>query len=530
MFILLLFSAFYSLLVWLINGGDTWWIIDFINGTNVFYGDDAYRFFLSKLAWRDADLYTYSFVLPGALILDGLVATLAQGDLFWARIAHGLITASALCFLWSAGRRLGIGRLIMFCAVLIMGMVPRYALTSLSFYGEFWLGCFVCVLIWSFASRYYTISALVGGLLPLLRPEGIYFLFPLWIYMLKEKRWREAVLMLAPGGIYAFHLVVSLSSLSDYSYWRQVLRQILEKIAVTGKGWQIAETYSSLLVLPALFGWLYAPLRRLWPVWLGGTAWIVVLQCLVLLGLATFEERYTYSVVPVLVLSWAGTLAWVWQKMPATTVWRGPAGAGVMLMTMVLVVQHFGQLTFVRLKVQQHGVPWVVGNLVSGEWGKVFPRHEPEALVARQQMAGRAEALLTEDLGIDRLINYDPMLFYFLDVDAIPRHVLVGYPATSYMVFHLMLGGQIFIQHQGGKMYSYLKYGEPDFRTGENRALYVDLMPLEAYPHTWKFEGVQYELYLFSYLESLMPDVNLESVPLIYPRDIENAYREWMDD
>lgn len=528
--ILVFFLAFYSLIVWLINGGSTWWIIDFINGTNVFYGDDAYRFFLSKQAWRDADLYTYSFILPGALILDGAVATLVHGDLFWARMFHGLIAALALSVLWCAGRRLGIGRLIIFCAVLVMGLAPRYALTSLSFYGEFWLGACVCLMIWCFVSRHYTALALVGGLLPLLRPEGICFLLPLWIYMLKERRWKEAVLLLLPGGIYGLHLLYALPSLGDYSYWRQALRQILEKIAVSQKGWQIAETYSPLLALPALFGWLYAPVRKLWPVWVGGIIWLTGLQCMVLLGLATFEERYTCSVVPVLVLLWAGALAWGWQRMPAEVGWRGPAGAGVILLTTALLFQHFGQLTFVKLKVQQHGTPWVMEKLVSGRWGEIFPQHEPRALAARKLMANRIKVMLAEDPGIDKLVNYDPMLFYFLDAEAVPSHVLVGYPATSYMVFHLMLQGQIFIQHQRGKMYSYLRYGEPDFREGERRALYIDLMPLEAYPHTWRFNGIQYELYLFSYLESLTPDVDMETVPLIYPKDIENAYRQWVDD
>ena len=79
----LVFSMFYIFLAWVVSGGDTWWIIDIINGTNVFYGDDAYRFFLARSAWLDPSLYSYNFVLPGALILDGLIISLSGADLFF---------------------------------------------------------------------------------------------------------------------------------------------------------------------------------------------------------------------------------------------------------------------------------------------------------------------------------------------------------------------------------------------------------------------------------------------------------------
>lgn len=78
--IFLAFSVLYVTLAWLVCGGETWWVIDNIDSQNVFFGDDAYRFFLSRSAWVNPDLYTYSFVLPGQLLLDGAITALVGGD------------------------------------------------------------------------------------------------------------------------------------------------------------------------------------------------------------------------------------------------------------------------------------------------------------------------------------------------------------------------------------------------------------------------------------------------------------------
>jgi len=103
--------------------------------------------------------------------------------------------------------------------------------------------------------------------------------------------------------------------------------------------------------------------------------------------------------------------------------------------------------------------------------------------------------------------------------------VAVEYPAVTYTTFHLLLNGQIFTQHQGGSMYSYLRFGDPDFKQGERRVLYVDLMPLKGYPHEWRFDGLQYRLYLFSYLETARAEVDLNAAPMVTPEQVMEANR-----
>lgn len=523
------FSSLYIGVAWLVCGAEAWWILDFINGTNVFYGDDAYRFFLARSAWLNSELYTYNFVLPVALVLDGVVVSITGGDLFLSRSMHAVLGAAALCFVWDSGRQLGINRVIITAAVIIMGLVPRFVFTTLSFYGEFWLGFLVCLILWLFLRRYFFALAIAAGILPLVRPEGIYFFAFVWFFLLKNRRWREAALMLMPGCLYAAFLVFNLPALSDYHYWRQELRRILVKIPFNKGSWEIIHTYSWLVVVPALFGFCFRPVRRLWPLLIGAACWLLMLQGLALVGLATYEERYTYSLIPVLIILWASAVAWAWSKLPQVVLSDGLRAMSVVCFAVATVFQGLWQLDSVALSVRQRGIAPVIEDVLSGRWERIFSTHEMSAMNARVGIGEKIIQLLEKDKGVDFLIIQDPIMYYKLDPHAIPAHVRVGYPATTYMVFHLLLDGQIYVQHPGMKMYSYLRFGKPDFRDAEQRALYVDLMPLQGYPYTWRWNGIYYELYLFSYVRSLQPEVNIESRPLVHGHDIERAYRQWLD-
>ena len=520
------FSLFYCFVAWLVSGGDVWWVIDFVNGTNVFYGDDAYRFFLAQFAWRDPALYSYNFVLPAALVLDGVVVTLADGDIFWARCIRGVLSSLALCLIWSSGLQLQVNAIIMAAAVVIMGLFPRYAFTSLSFYGESWLGICLCLVLWLYLRQCFMAMAIVAGILPLLRPEGIYFLAPLCFFLVIKRQWKEAILMILPGFFYATFLLASLEYLQDYSYWRYELRRILTKLVLNQSHWEIVDTYSWLLLLPAMGGMLYAPARRLWPFVFGGLVWAVVLQVLVLTGLSSYEERYMHGVLPTLILLWACFFAWAWEKSALLMSRRALRTTFICVFSFLLVKQHVMQMTLLEHRVRQEGAWSVASSLLKGEWAKVFSWHEPIAQVARERMAGEIVRLLAEDSGIDRLVVFDPFLYYKLDASAIPDRVTISYPAATYMTFHLLLNGQVFVHHQRGRMYTYLRFGQPDYRSLERRVLYVDLMPLSGYPFTWRFEGLQYELYLFSYLSSLESEVDLDDAPSILPEDLRRANME----
>lgn len=522
------FSLLYVGLAWIVSGGDTWWVVDFVDGQNVFFGDDAYRFFLSRGAWVNPDLYTYNFVLPGQLFLDGAITWLVGGDIFLSRGIHALVGAGGLSLLYLCGRELGLSKAVLLAAVIMMGLLPRYALMSLSFYGEAWLGFFVILSVLLFLRKQFLWMSLVVAWLPLLRPEGIFFLIPVGVYLFRERRVKEIVLLLLPGTIYFFFLWISLPSLTDYSYWRQELRTILSKLDYQIGEWDLFFLYALLMTVPALIGGTLPAARRLWPFLLGAVVWVAWFQLLLLNELATFENRYSFVLIPFITLLWAVFFHSASRCVSRYMADRWTAIAPIMLVygvALTVVGIHFDKTSNVRQAVRKYGYSGLFERAVEGRWDELYGYHPVESLESRKYIVATMESLLAEDPGIDNLSIYTNSLFYYLDPEKIPRHVTVGFLTNGYMVFHLLLDGQSFIQHAGGRMYSYLDYGEPDFSQDEKRALVVTIMPLENYPYTWKRGGI--EMYLFSYLESDRARVDISGKPKLTRQELQDAYSPW---
>lgn len=520
-----LFSVFYMLLAWIVCGGERWWIIDYVDNSNIFYGDDAYRFFLARSAWINPDLYSYNFALPGFLVLDGIVASLAGGDLLWARCIHALLGAAALCVVWDITRQLGVNLYIRLAMLLVMGLLPRYALMSLSFYGEVWLGFILCFLSWFFLRQQFLVVAVLTSLLPLIRPEGIFFLAPLFAFMVLKRRWKEAALMILPGFLYFLYLNIHFASLHDYMYWRFEQRRLLSKLVMNRGDWDVVSTYSLWLTVPALLGIFFTPVRRLWPVLLGAFLYVAFLQINYLRGLQTYEDRYAYILIPTIVILWGSFFSWLWNKLPQAILGNGLRAGAVILLAFVVVVQHVGSMLQIKRGIQAYGLVRMTSYMLEGEWHRLFSHYTPSQTRSWQLLDEKIEGMLSRDHAIDKVVIFDSGLYYFLNPHAIPRHVTVGYPSSGYMIFHALLNGQAFIQHPGGKMYSYLHYGKPDFHQGERRVLCVDLMPLQNYPYSWTAGG--YELYMFAYAESLTPAIDIDNAPMLTPAMVDNMYRSW---
>lgn len=525
-----LFSlTLYASLAWLICGGGNWWVIDYIDGQNVFFGDDAYRFFLSRSAWVNSDLYTYNFVLPGQLFLDGLITYLVQGDLFLSRCIHAVIGATGLSLIYLISRNVGLGRSVSVAAVLILGLLPRYALMNLSFYGEVWLGFFLIFSLYLYLEKRYVAMSIVGAWLPLLRPEGIFFLAPLCVAMLKERRIDAFFILLFPGTLYFFYLVFSLPSLTDYNFWRLELRTILKKIDTLAGKWEIFNTYSFWLTVPAVIAIFLKASRLMWPFWVGGIIWIAWFQGSVFLGVADFEKRYSYILLPLTVILWGIMLESFFSEFREKGISGKILTPGVKLvpaiLSLLIMFQHFLKTDNIRLEVQSNGYKSLAEKLWGGRWSELYGYYPQETISSREEMAGIIHKLLEKDEGIDKLAIYTAFLYYHIDPYKIPSDVTVGFLTNGYMVFNILLDGQSFIQHPGGTMYSYLEYGEPDFGEDENRVLVATIMPLVGYPYTWKRST--YELYLFSYLESKEAKVDVSTRPDITPEMIKKAYEPW---
>jgi hypothetical protein len=523
--IFIAYSLLYIALAWAVCGGERWWVLDYIDGSNVFYGDDAYRFFLARSAWLNGDLYTYNFALPGFLVLDGAVVSIAGGDVFFSRCIHALLAATSLALIWGAGRILRIEKYIMMVAMLVIGLLPRFAFTSLSFYGEAWLGFVLCGIIFFFLYQRYLLVAMLASLLPLIRPEGMFFWVPLWLYMVKARSWSNALIMLFPGFLYFVYLNLALPSFSDYGFWRLELRNILNKLVLNRSFWDWLDTYSLFLVIPALLGWFYPPLRALWPVLLGAAIWFAWLIFLMFFGYSDYEDRYTFILIPVMALLWSGFFQWLKDKFSTDKLWGRAVKIVVAGVAFIAIASHFSNMYMIKGSFKYVGIPETLQSIAYGRWGDVFMFDSAETIHAWKDASAQIEYMLADDREIKRLVVFDHVFYYFLNPKKIPEDVVVGYATNGYRVFHILFDGQVFAQHPGGKMYSYFDFSEPTFTEGEKRAIYVDLMPLSGYPYTWKFAG--YEMHLFAYKDSLSPRKSLENAPMIDLDLMKKAYEKW---
>lgn len=521
----IVFSCFYIFLAWVVCGGDAWWIIDHVDSTNVFYGDDAYRFFLARSAWIEPDLYTYNFALPGFLFLDGIVTFIAGGDIFYARAIHGFLAAASLVFIWRTGCLLGIRDSIMLPAIFIMGLLPRFALTSLSFYGEAWLVFLVCPIAYFYLDKRFRVVALIASILPLVRPEGMFLWIPLWVSMLLARRWFDAALMLLPGFIYFVYINIALDSLIVYGFWRIELRAILNKLVLSGSGLAWLNTYSFWLVIPAFLGVTFRPIRTLWPLLVGGGLWLCWLVILIAGGYSDYEDRYTFLLIPLLILLWGAFAEWLCSQKFLSKVSCNRMAGLVYLSAAIIIFSHLHNMFMIRESVRLVGAAPVIKSIIRGDWDKIFMYHSQSEVKAWREGADYIERMIKNDKGIDQLIIFDHGFYYFLDPYKLNNEVTVGYATNGYRVFHVLFDGQVFAQHPGGEMYSYFDFDVPTFSHNEKRAIYVDLMPLKGYPFTKKFG--EYQIHLFAYSRFLKPKKDIKNAPMVDLDIMKEAYNKW---
>lgn len=508
-----LLLALYASLAWLSSGSEKRWMIDVIANVTVLNGDDAYRFFLARSAWQDLSLYAYNYLLPVALMLDGVLSILLNEGLLAMRIAHAVVSIGALWLVYRTGRHLAIPATIMLLSCAVMGLLPLYAMVSLSFYGEVWLGFFLCLTTYAFVRQQWLLMAIAASVLPLTRPEGIFFFIPLWLYIASRRRYHAAALMIVPGMLYVVFLLGYLDHLSDYSYWRIELRKIYEKIVLIPDQWAMAKTYSQLWLLPAALGFLYRPIRTLWPVYTGALLWLLILIITVKTNQAFYEPRYTYTLIPFIGLLWAAATTWFVTNGSAVLPSAMARRLFVPVLALGIILSHVSQITALVIMKEREGAFWVGRKILHGEWSEIFPFYNKARLIAMDNAANRIYHLLERDKSIDQLIVYDFPLYYALSPRKIKPHVKVGYPVVSQLVADMMLKGQVFTQHPGGRMFSYFWFNKPLLGQRTHRVLYAEQMGGLNYPYVWT-EG-PHEIYLFSYKESWTPSVDLSKAPMI---------------
>lgn len=469
------FFLFFVLYVWiasLISHGETRYVFDFIERFRIFGVDDMYRFFYAKCAWLNPDLYSWSYTLPGGLVADGALSSTFHANAFLMRSAHAFLSSLSLVFLYLAGRKAGAGSMSMLFAILILGFMPLYALVSLSFLGESWLVFMVSVSLYLFVKKHLSGCVLVVGLMPLFRPEGIFMVLPLLVFLLHRKNWRMAILLLIPGVLYFIYLWMSLDSLWVYGEWRFALRKILN-IVHDPLAYRIGifSTFNPLWLVPSLAALFLPRMRALWPFSVAAamaTAWLTTLLAL---KLTNYEPRYMIFVMPIFAISWA----MLFEHAVSMDIFSSARSGLVILFSVIslfVIVENFLQVDFLRARFGG-GMRWPIKGL--SPLPVSFGSYGEDRLLQRKNIAEAIEVILEGNPGIKNLLVANPEILLDIDPGLIPRGVRVSLIQVDYDVAVRIFQGEMLALFPGGAQYAYF-HVNPERDVHAARALYVGNM------------------------------------------------------
>jgi hypothetical protein len=489
-------ALLYLYLAWVTSGQADLWILTTIDGAQLFTIDDAYRYFLARTAWHDSQLYHWNYVLPVALLADGIFASLINGSLFGMRALHIPGAVATLWFTWQSGLLLGIGRRWLLLAVVLLALMPVYAFVFLSFYGESWLALALMAGVWCLLGGRIHIAALCFALLPLIRPEGIYFVVPLGLYWMYQRRWLAWLLLGAPGFFYGLYLLWQLESLTHYTEWRLALMAILHQgdHPALYQGAGFFSTFNPLWTVPALLAIGLPVLRRLLPVYAGMLIYMAVLLSLVLAQQALHEARYYVSILPLLTLSFAASCDVLSQRL---TSYRREVSAALVLLTLLVIAEHFLQMD--PWKHAAGNQRWPLAGIPSGT--EYFPALSRQANGRRRDIATSVEALVQHDPRIDRVLIQNTEIFYHLN-PAIVDKVPVSYVPTNEAVAAERANGLFYAMHSDGKHYAFYRLRRAQY---DDRRVAVYVGRLSGMALTPVFSAGVFTVYLVGYDEVPAP-------------------------
>lgn len=494
--LLAIVAVLYAVLAWLACGRDEWWLLGVIDGQQLFAIDDAYRFYLAKTAWLDPDLYAWNYVLPGPVLADGTLASLTGGNLYLMRTLHVVAACATLGFTWHAGVRLGASRLAMSVSTSLLALMPLFAFVFLSFYGETWLTLALAAALYCFASGRERSAALLFALLPLLRPEGIFFIAPLGLHYLLRRRFDLLALLGGPGFLYALHLLYALDSIAAYGDWRLELARILANVHDSGlrRAAGFLDSFNALWVLPAIAGLFTAPLRRWWPLWSGALLWLLWTVVSIGRGLSYHEARYLLSLLPVLAIGWPFFFVAVARRWPGKNP-QAAATALLLALSLFVTLEHFRQID--PVKAAWGNQRWPVPGLPAARdyVGTLSAR----AIGVRAATADAVANMVAGNPAIDRVLVTSTEVFYHLD-PRIQARARVVYVPINEAVAARWLDGRFFGMFPGGSQYAYyrLRAPRPDDR---HLALYVGT--LEGAGVAPVFRQGNYAIYLVGFEATL---------------------------
>tara|TARA_A100000171_G_scaffold46380_1_gene51157 strand:- start:8391 stop:9974 length:1584 start_codon:yes stop_codon:yes gene_type:complete len=498
-FLGLVLVCFYCSIAWLARGGDEWWYIDFVAGANVYWGDDAYRYFLARTAWLNPDIYWFNFILPLAAILDGCITTLAGGDFFFSRALKSLPLVASLFMVYGACVHLKVKRFWAAMASISLATTPVYVFVALSFYGESWLIFFVCLAFYLLASKKTLLGALVIGLMPLIRLESLGFVAGFAIMSAGSKAWRPMLIVFMPGIIYFFMILLIGPGVSTYLAWRFEIMNVYEAVEIWYGG-ELSRVFDVLYwpwVLAAFVGLLFKEARLLWSLCIGATIIVLRVMYSMALEIGSFEPRFLVAALPVMAVG----LALLLQRLEVCQFNGWLTGLlriisigfiGLILFLNITSIHVFGELH--QYVVDNGRLPASVKERPL-TMGTYFKKADAEKVSGFQEYAEVAMQMIEKNPAIDTLVVSGSNVLYFLDPERIGENTRVVFALFGWATLDPVLDGAVTFGYFSSPPYaSYYALEYP--QDGKSLLLYLDDMKLDNYPYHWVVKGNN--IYLFS--------------------------------
>lgn len=497
-----LIFATYCGLAYLSSGGDHWWHVDIVSRNIVFWGDDAYRYYLARTAWQTEGIWWFNFDLPVALVLDSLVLWLSGSDLFIARCIKAGVAVFGLGILYSTLMHLCASRRISIAITALVATMPLYAFVSMSFYGEAWL-MFVIMLALYFSATGRQIPALLTvGITPLIRPDGAFLVAAFCLHYVFKKNWRAVFIAPAIGAVYALAIILFGPGVEGYGAWRLEITEAYRELGGwLGGSWSHAvETIYPLAFMCALAGlWLT---RKSIPLAFAFSLLITYGYLLfnVAGSLASFEPRYLAGGIPVIAVGFACFLCWLSHKQAHDSLTNflqrklWPPFSFALIASAFLFNAYAMHATRIPIHhlLLDHSLPAKIAQYPL-EPGSYTHGLSAERLNGFRELARVTEEMLSVNRDIKTLFVGNIHLFYFLDPAKIPRDVRVTFPAFRWTSGQAIFGESLTGYFPLPPYAARFSIRHPE--AGKEQLLYVDNVRVPPYPFHWRIAGN--DVYLF---------------------------------
>lgn len=507
----LVFLAFflaYLFLLKYVSHAETRNTFDLIQGTHVFDIDDIYRLFLIKTPFSSPDAWFWNYMLPVNLIFDGVLSWISGGNDYFMRATHVACVLSSLYLVYRAGRQLGVPAASMLVSCVMLLAMPLYALLSMSFYGESLLAALMGLVIYALVFEKERLVVIASSLLPLVRPEGIFFLLAIAVVRVRQRKFYSAMFLVMPGFLYFCGVMYFFDlSINDYFGWRNALSSqyalIPESERVMGFGLMPYYTVNPLWWLLGLAASFLSTLRVLRPLYLATIVLMMywALHCIVLVD-ARGEARYFFAIFPLLAIAVAAGLSAFRSLVSTDMKWYAKIIS--VIFVAFIMIENTAQIDQVRSKFFS-GRRWPL----AGEPGAVPELYveAPDVRVWRQTTARFLEAYAQYDSSIKRIVIHAYPVFGDLNARSLPGRVRVEYspmtPVASRRYFH----GYFYSMFPELPQYTFYQFSPADGvlpNDGGDYALYVG--PLYNGVKTPIFANPVFQVYKVRY-ESLQRPV-----------------------